>query len=114
MIIAMARDIRGILVKLADRTHNMRTLDFMSEEKQQRIAQETLDIYAPLANRLGIGWIKTELEDNSLRYLKPQEFNDIQGRLNQRKREREKYVEDVTQLIEKQLVAHELKGSIQG
>src|SRR5437868_11083002 len=94
MIIAMAQDIRVILVKLADRTHNMRTLDHMAEEKQARIAQETLDIYAPLANRLGISWIKIELEDLSFRYVKPQEFFALQEKLNKRKKEREKYIDD--------------------
>src|SRR5689334_19875954 len=103
MIVAMAKDIRVILIKLADRTHNMRTLDHMKEEKQQRIAQETLDIYAPLANRLGISWIKAELEDLSLRYLKPQEYADLEEKLNKRKKEREKYIEDVVSLINTKL-----------
>src|SRR6476661_2279369 len=88
MIIAMAQDIRVILVKLADRTHNMRTLEHMKEDKQARIAQETLDIYAPLANRLGISWIKTELEDLSLRYLKPQDFAALQDKVNRKRKER--------------------------
>src|SRR6476661_6647369 len=88
MIIAMAQDIRVILVKLADRTHNMRTLDHMKEEKQQRIAQETLDIYAPLANRLGISWLKTELEDLSFRYVKPQDFAALQDKVNRKRKER--------------------------
>src|SRR3954463_12127545 len=100
MIIAMAQDIRVILVKLADRTHNMRTLDHMKEEKQQRIAQETLDIYAPLANRLGISWVKTELEDLSFQYLKPSEYRELSEKLGRRKKEREKYVEDVIALID--------------
>jgi guanosine-3',5'-bis(diphosphate) 3'-pyrophosphohydrolase len=114
MIIAMAQDIRVILVKLADRTHNMRTLEFMKEEKQQRIAQETLDIYAPLANRLGISWIKTELEDLSLRYLKPQEYFDILEKVNRRKQEREKYVEDVVQIIDAKLKERSIQGRIHG
>jgi GTP pyrophosphokinase len=114
MIIAMAQDIRVILVKLADRTHNMRTLDHMSEEKQARIAQETLDIYAPLANRLGISWIKTELEDLSFRYVKPQEFFALQDRLNKRKKEREKYIEDTNALLRSKLEERGLKGDVSG
>jgi guanosine-3',5'-bis(diphosphate) 3'-pyrophosphohydrolase len=114
MIIAMAQDIRVILVKLADRTHNMRTLDHMSEEKQARIAQETLDIYAPLANRLGISWIKIELEDLSFRYVKPQEFFGLQEKLNKRKKEREKYIDDTAALIRAKLEERGLKGDVSG
>ncbi|OJT22673.1 GTP pyrophosphokinase [Archangium sp. Cb G35] len=114
MIIAMAQDIRVILVKLADRTHNMRTLDHMAEEKQRRIAQETLDIYAPLANRLGISWIKTELEDLSFRYVKPQDFLALQDKLNKRKKEREKYIEEVSDLIQSKLEERGLKGDVSG
>ncbi|EPX62162.1 GTP pyrophosphokinase [Cystobacter fuscus DSM 2262] len=114
MIIAMAQDIRVILVKLADRTHNMRTLDHMSEEKQRRIAQETLDIYAPLANRLGISWVKTELEDLSFRYLKPQEYLALQDKIGRRKKEREKYIDDVSTLITTKLTERGLKGEVSG
>src|ERR671918_108004 len=114
MIIAMAQDIRVILVKLADRTHNMRTLDFMSPEKQQRIAQETLDIYAPLANRLGISWIKTELEDQALKYLRPAEYVEISEKLAKRKREREKYIDEVVALIDAKLAERNIEGRVQG
>src|SRR6476619_1759601 len=112
MLVAMAQDIRVILVKLADRTHNMRTLDHMAEEKQARIAQETLDIYAPLANRLGISWIKTELADLSFRYLKPSDFQQLQGKVQKRKAEREQYIEDVVELIRTKLGEHNLQGEV--
>ncbi|XXF75280.1 bifunctional (p)ppGpp synthetase/guanosine-3',5'-bis(diphosphate) 3'-pyrophosphohydrolase [Myxococcaceae bacterium GXIMD 01537] len=114
MIIAMAQDIRVILVKLADRTHNMRTLDHMNEEKQARIAQETLDIYAPLANRLGISWVKTELEDLSFRYVKPQEYFALLEKLNRRKKERERYIEETVAFIRQQLDDRGIKGDVSG
>ncbi len=114
MIVAMAQDIRVILVKLADRTHNMRTLDHMPTDKQQRIAQETLDIYAPLANRLGINWIKTELEDLSFRYLKPQEYFDLLDKVNRRRKDREQYIDDVVRLIDAKLNERGLKGRVSG
>src|SRR6476646_5063788 len=114
MIISMAQDIRVILVKPADRTHNMRTLEHMREGKQQRIAQETLDIYAPLANRLGISWIKTELEDLSFQYLKPQDFKELTEKIARRKKEREKYIEDVVRLIEEKLKERNIPGKVTG
>ncbi len=114
MIIAMAQDIRVILVKLADRTHNMRTLDFMGPEKQQRIAQETLDIYAPLANRLGISWIKTELEDQSLKYLKPLEYGELADKLHKRMKERGKYIDEVVTLLDEKLKERNLVGTVSG
>ena len=96
MLIAMSQDIRVLLVKLADRLHNMRTLQHMSADKQKRIARETMDIYAPLANRLGISWIKVELEDLSFRYIKPLDFGDLEEKLGKTQNEREKFIEDVT------------------
>ena len=106
LFIAMASDIRIIFLKLADRLHNMRTLNFMAANKQQKIARETLDIFAPLANRLGIGRIKAELEDLSLRYLEPDKYFEIAQLVSQTKLEREMTVQI---LIDK--ISHDVKKS---
>src|SRR6267142_2770260 len=103
MLVAMAKDIRVILVKLADRTHNMRTLAHMTPDAQQRIAQETLDIYAPLAHRLGIQWIKIELEDLAFRYLKAAEYGDVEQQVAQTQKDRAKFIADVVQLLQTKL-----------
>ncbi|WP_242345966.1 RelA/SpoT family protein [Anaeromyxobacter terrae] len=99
MVVAMAKDIRVLLVKLADRTHNMRTLDHMKPESQERIARETLDIYAPLANRLGIQWLKSELEDLSFKYLRPQDYAELSSRVEAEAKEKQRFVEEVVEVI---------------
>ncbi len=114
MVVAMAKDIRVLLVKLADRTHNMRTLDHMKIETQERIAQETIDIYAPLANRLGIQWVKTELEELSFKYLRPTDFADLTARIAAISREKEKFVSEVVGIIREKLEAQGLKPDVSG
>jgi len=114
MLLAMARDIRVILVKLADRLHNMRTLDFQPPERQLGIARETLDIYAPLANRMGISWIKCELEDLSFRYLKPKEYYELSAKVMRKKKERERYIEEVIKFIRGKLAEHGIEGDVSG
>jgi GTP pyrophosphokinase len=114
MVVAMAKDIRVLLVKLADRTHNMRTLDAMKPESQERIARETLDIYAPLANRLGIQWIKNELEELSFKYLKPNEYADLAGKVAIEAREKEKFVAEVVQILRDKLAESQLQGDVSG
>ena len=116
MFLAMAKDIRVILIKLADRLHNMRTLQFMRPEKQLDIAKETLDIYAPLAQRLGISKIKTELDDLALRYSKPEVFEDLVFQINARKTEREEFiqsiVDEVSEHIQNANIDAEIKGRV--
>jgi GTP pyrophosphokinase len=114
MIVAMANDIRVILIKLADRIHNMRTLAFLPPEKQKRIAQETLDIYAPLANRLGISKIKIELEDLSFKYLQPEAYEELVRNITQRRIEREAYVNELIEIVKCHLAEQKYKGEVKG
>jgi len=109
MLVAMSQDIRVLLVKLSDRLHNMRTLQFMKPEKQEVIALETIEIYAPLANRLGIGWMKIELEDLSFKYLRPEDFLELKERIGQTRKEREKFIDDVSSDLTKALTQAGMK-----
>src|SRR6187402_3433146 len=103
MLLAMVDDIRVILVKLADRLHNMRTLQHMSDEKRVRIAQETLDIYAPIANRLGMSRIKNELEELSFRYLEPAAFESLRAKVEAKRKPTEGMIDDLTGTIRTKL-----------
>lgn len=114
MLLAMARDIRVILVKLADRLHNMRTLHYHPADRQRAIAQETLDIYAPLANRLGISWLKSELEDLAFAALEPDTFKEIEAEVARHAAERETYIEEVRKKLEETLAKHGIEGEVQG
>ena len=114
MLLAMAKDIRVLLIKLCDRLHNMRTLEFLSEPRRVRISQETMDIYAPLAHRLGIHWMKSELEDLSFRHLKPEMYEKIKRQVNKKKKERELYIKRVVGLIEDELEKHKLRAKVSG
>ncbi len=114
MILAMSKDIRVLLVKLADRLHNMRTLEYQKEFKRMKIARETLDIYAPLASRLGIDWIKRELEDLSFMHLYPDEYKALKQAVDRRLGQRRAYVEDVKALIAKKMEDYGLSCRVLG
>ena len=114
MILAMSSDIRILLVRLADRVHNMRTLQFHPEDKQYYIAKETLEIHSPLANRLGINWMKTELEDLSFKFLHPEEYFNITRRIAKRREERDRYTEEVRNIIQKEINEYGLQGTVEG
>ncbi len=114
MILAMADDIRVILIKLADRLHNMRTLQYHSPNKRKEIAQETLDIYAPIAARLGIYWMKYELEETSFKHIEPDEYAKIENLVSKSKVEREKYIEKVRGFIKKEMDGARLSGEVLG
>jgi GTP pyrophosphokinase len=112
MLVAMAEDIRVVLIKLADRLHNMRTLDALPLEKRQRIAQETLDIYSPLAHRLGIWEIKWQLDDLAFRHLDERQYRAISKMLATRRREREEYVESVCSRLREELETFNLEAEV--
>jgi GTP pyrophosphokinase len=114
MILAMVKDIRVILVKLADRLHNMRTLSYHSSEKQMEIAQETLDIYTPLAQRLGIDWIKSELENLAFQYLHPDTYQDIQRKIAKKEKESARYIDEVKRTLLKKLYENRIEGEVTG
>jgi GTP diphosphokinase / guanosine-3',5'-bis(diphosphate) 3'-diphosphatase len=114
MLIAMSKDIRIILIKLADRLHNIRTLEYMSEDARARIARETLDIYAPLAHRLGIYWMKEELEDRAFKVLHPEVYRSIEERIAGTKKERERYIEEVRTRLQVELSARGLHCEVTG
>ena len=114
MFLAMAKDIRVIMIKLADRLHNMRTLKYMREDKRQRIAKETLEVYAPLANRLGISNIKVELEDLCLRYLEPEAYYTLVEEVKHKRKERQEFIRESIEQIREKLEAAGIKAEIKG
>ena len=114
MFMAMAKDIRVIMIKLADRLHNMRTLKHMPHEKQIRIARETMDIYAPIAQRLGISKIKVELDDLSLKYLEPDVYYDLVDKIAMRKSEREKYIQGIVDEVSEHIKKAGIEAKIDG
>ena len=114
MFLAMAKDIRVILIKLADRLHNMRTLKYMAPDKQQRIARETLDIYSPIADRLGIIKIKVELDDLSLKYLEPEAYYDLVDKIAIRKSDREEYISEIVKEVSSHIYSAGIKAQIDG
>lgn len=114
MIVAMAKDIRVVIVKLADRMHNMRTLQYVSDIKQQKIAQETLDIYVPLASRLGINSVKSELEDLCLRFMHPDIYYRLAEKVAMKKSERDSYIGDTIEVVREKLLDHGMSSEIKG
>ena len=114
MFLAMAKDIRVILIKLADRLHNMRTLKYMKPEKQKEKARETLDIYSPIAQRLGISKIKVELDDLALKYLKPEVYEDLLEKITLKKEQREEFVHDIVVHVQKHLKEAGIEAQISG
>jgi GTP diphosphokinase / guanosine-3',5'-bis(diphosphate) 3'-diphosphatase len=114
MLLAMVNDVRVVMVKLADRLHNMRTLEFLASDRQQRIARETLDIYAPVANRLGMGLIRGELEDLAFRYLEPEAFFELQKKVASKQKVFDKFLQEVQDVIREKMVESSIPAEVQG
>ncbi|MDI6889321.1 MAG: bifunctional (p)ppGpp synthetase/guanosine-3',5'-bis(diphosphate) 3'-pyrophosphohydrolase [Thermodesulfovibrionales bacterium] len=114
MFLAMSEDVRVMLIKFADRLHNMRTLKHLSENRRQRIASETLEIYAPIANRLGIGWLKMELEDLSFKFLMPKLYSELVRKVAKRKEEQEGYLNELIKIVNNKLKEAGLPGAVSG
>ena len=114
IILAMSKDIRVILVKLADRLNNMRTLQYLPEHKQKMIAQETLDIYAPIANRLGLGSVKTELEDLCFHYLHPEAHLELKQKMQETEKKREEFLEEIVSILDPKLKEYGIHSQISG
>lgn len=114
MFMAMAQDIRVIIIKLADRLHNMRTLNYSSPEKQRRMAKETLEIYAPLAHRMGIFKVKWELEDLAFRFLQPKEYYDLAQQIAQKREERENFINEIISILKEKTTLAEINADIDG
>ncbi len=113
MLLAMVNDVRVVLVKLADRLHNMRTLEYLDSARQQRIARETLDIYAPVANRLGMGLIRGELEDLAFRFLEPEAFFELQKKIASRQKVFDKFLVEVQDSIRGKMVENGIPAEVQ-
>ena len=114
MVVAMSEDIRVVIIKLADRLHNMRTLKYMTTEKQQIKSKETLEIYAPIAHRIGMARIKWELEDISFRFLYPKDYKEISDLVNSKREERERYTANIIKKIKEELKKHNVKSEVTG
>jgi guanosine-3',5'-bis(diphosphate) 3'-pyrophosphohydrolase len=114
MLLAMVTDVRVVLVKLADRLHNMRTLHFLPPEKQERIARETLDIYAPIAHRLGMGLIRGDLEDLAFQYLEPSAYHELEQTVADRRKEFEKFLNELQETIRKNLAENGIPAEVEG
>ena len=114
MFLAMSNDIRVIIVKLADRLHNLRTLEYQTKEKQEEKSLETLEIYSPIANRLGISKVKTELDDLSLSYLKPKEYKDLQNSIKVRREKREAFINNIVSFVQEKLKENDIEAEVYG
>lgn len=114
MLLSMTEDVRVLLIKFADRLHNVRTLEFLPEEKRQRIASETLEIYAPLANRLGIGWLKTDFEDLSFKYLMPELYEELVRKVAKKRQDYEDYIKQLISTVEVRLKDNGIYGVVSG